>query len=121
MDVAEVLVHILIVLLAAKAAAEISERVGVPPVVGGILAGILVGPSVLGIVGQDDVLRVLGELGVILLLLEVGMEMDLRELRSVGRASLSVATVGVIVPFVAGFGVGRAYGMDVNEALFVGA
>ena len=121
MDVAEVLVHILVVLLAAKAAAEISERVGVPPVVGEILAGILVGPSVLGIVGQDDVLRVLGELGVILLLLEVGMEMDLRELRSVGRASVSVATVGVVVPFIAGFGVGRAYGMDGNEALFVAA
>ncbi len=121
MDVAEVLVHILIVLLAAKAAAEVSERVGVPPVVGEILAGILVGPSVLGIVGQDDVLRVLGELGVILLLLEVGMEMDLGELRSVGRASLSVATIGVVVPFVAGLGVGTAYGMDTNEALFVAA
>ena len=46
MDVSEVLVHILVVLLAAKAAAEISERVGVPAVVGEILAGILVGPSV---------------------------------------------------------------------------
>jgi Kef-type K+ transport system membrane component KefB len=121
MDVTEVLVHILVVLLAAKAAAEISERVGVPPVVGEILAGILVGPSMLDIVGQDDVLRVLGELGVILLLLEVGMEMDLRELRAVGRASLSVATVGVVVPFVAGLGVGLAYGMDGNEALFVAA
>ena len=121
MDVAEVLLHILVVLLAAKAAAEISERVGVPPVVGEILAGILVGPSMLDIVGQDDVLRVLGELGVILLLLEVGMEMDLRELWAVGRASLSVATVGVAVPFVAGLGVGASFGMDRNEALFVAA
>jgi Kef-type K+ transport system membrane component KefB len=121
MDVSEVLLHILVVLLAAKAAAEVSERIGVPPVVGEILAGILVGPSMLDFVGQDDVLRVLGELGVILLLLEVGMEMDLRELRAVGRASLSVATVGVIVPFVAGLGVGIGYGMDSNEALFVAA
>jgi Kef-type K+ transport system membrane component KefB len=121
MDVSEVLLHILVVLLAAKAAAEVSERVGVPPVVGEILAGVLVGPSMLDIVGQDDVLRVLGELGVILLLLEVGMEMDLGELRAVGRASLSVATVGVAVPFVAGLGVGTAYGMDGSEALFVAA
>ncbi len=121
MDVSEVLLHILVVLLAAKAAAEVSERVGVPPVVGEILAGVLVGPSMLDIVGQDDVLRVLGELGVILLLLEVGMEMDLGELRAVGRASLSVATVGVAVPFIAGLGVGLGYGMDGNEALFVAA
>ncbi len=121
MDVSEVLVHILVVLLAAKAAAEISERVGVPAVVGEILAGILVGPSVLGLVGQDEVLRVLGELGVILLLLEVGLGMDLRELGAVGRASLTVATVGVVVPFVGGLGVGAAFGMDSNEALFVAA
>ncbi len=121
MDVSEVLLHILVVLLAAKAAAEISERVGVPAVVGEILAGIIVGPSVLGLVGQDEVLRVLGELGVILLLLEVGMEMDLGELGAVGRASLSVAAVGVVTPFVAGFGVGLAFGMDTNEALFVAA
>jgi Kef-type K+ transport system membrane component KefB/glycine cleavage system regulatory protein len=93
----------------------------VPPVLGEIVAGILVGPSVLGLVGADDVLRVLGELGVILLLLQVGLEMDLGELGSVGRASLSVATVGVVVPFAAGIAAGFAFGMSGNEALFVGA
>ena len=121
MDVGEVLVHILVVLVAAKVAAEVSERVGVPAVVGEILAGILIGPSLLDVVGQDEVLRVLGELGVILLLLEVGLEMDLGELGAVGRASVSVATVGVAVPFALGFGTGHALGMDGNEALFVGA
>ena len=121
MDIGEVLVHILVVLVAAKVAAEISERVGVPAVVGEILAGIIIGPSLLDVVGQDEVLRVLGELGVILLLLEVGLEMDLGELGAVGRASLSVASVGVAVPFALGFGTGLAFGMDGNEALFVGA
>ena len=47
--------------------------------------------------------------------------MDLRELGAVGRASLTVATVGVVVPFVGGLGVGAAFGMDSNEALFVAA
>src|SRR4051812_32361704 len=121
MDVGEVLVHILVVLVAAKVAAEVSERVGVPAVVGEILAGIIVGPSLLDLVGQDEVLRVLGQLGVILLLLEVGLEMDLRELGAVGRASLSVATVGVALPFLAGIPVGLAFGMDSQEAIFVGA
>src|SRR5215213_9284883 len=121
MDVGEVLVHILVVLVAAKVAAEVSERIGVPAVVGEIVAGIIVGPSLLDLVGPDEVLRVLGQLGVILLLLEVGLEMDLHELGAVGRASLSVATVGVVLPFLAGIPVGLAFGMDGQEAIFVGA
>lgn len=122
MDVGRVLLDILIVLVAAKLAAEGSERVGVPPVVGEILAGVLIGPSVLGLVGgHDEVLRTLGELGVILLLLEVGMEMDLRELRAVGKASLATATVGVVTPLVLGFGAMELIGDDAKTSLFVGA
>ncbi|MEY3360412.1 MAG: High-affinity Na(+)/H(+) antiporter NhaS3, partial [Actinomycetota bacterium] len=102
-SVATILLDILIVLVAAKVAAEFAERVGIPAVAAEIIAGILVGPSVLGLVAENDVLLVLGEIGVILLLLEVGMEMDLRELRAVGRASSIVAIIGVIGPMALGF------------------
>jgi Kef-type K+ transport system membrane component KefB len=121
MDVNAVLLDILVVLVAAKLAAEVADRLGFPAVVAEIVAGVLVGPSVLDIVGSNEVLHVLAELGVILLLLEVGLEMDLRDLRSVGRASLLVAVVGVVVPMVAGVAAGLGFGMDSNEALFVGA
>jgi Kef-type K+ transport system membrane component KefB len=122
MDIATVLTDILVVLVAAKFAAEIAERVGVPAVVGEILAGIVVGPSLLGLVGEhDEVLRTLGEIGVILLLLEVGMEMDLGELGRVGRASLLVAVAGVVAPMALGIGAMHLIGTDGNTALFVGA
>lgn len=121
MDVTKILLEILVLLVAAKAAAEIAERIGVPAVVGEIIAGVVIGPSLLGWVHESDVLRTLGELGVILLLLEVGLEMDLAGLARVGRASLLVATVGVIVPFVAGFGTAELLGAGGNEALFIGA
>ncbi|MGI8663841.1 MAG: cation:proton antiporter [Acidimicrobiales bacterium] len=122
MDIAEILRHILIVLIAAKAAAELAERIGIPAVVGEIVAGILVGPSVLNAVGLDDqVLRTLGEIGVILLLLDVGIEMDLGELAKVGRASMLVATVGVVTPLVLGTGAMVVIGNDFKTALFVGA
>jgi Na+:H+ antiporter len=120
-SVTSVLLDILIVLIAAKVAAEIAERVGFPPVVAEILAGVVIGPSVLDLVGQEQTLQVLGEIGVILLLLQVGMEMDLGELGAVGRASVSVAVVGVVVPMVGGFGVSELFGYDAKTALFLGA
>lgn len=115
------LLDILLVLLAAKLAAEVAERIGVPAVVAEILAGIVIGPSVLGVVETTEVLQVLGELGVILLLLEVGMQMDLDELGKVGRASMSVALIGVAVPFALGAAVAGLFGYDGNTAVFVGA
>src|SRR5918995_3049944 len=123
MDVAEVLRNILVVLVAAKLAAELAERAGIPAVVGEIVAGILIGPSVLGLVDHgDQVLQTLGEIGVILLLLDVGLEMDLVELGRVGRASFLVAVVGVVAPLVLGLGAMEAFiSDDFNVALFMGA
>ena len=121
MDVTRILLDILIVLLAAKLAAEVADRIGIPAVVGEIVAGIIVGPSVLGLVHESDALLTLAEIGVILLLLEVGLEMDLGGLRSVGRASLTVALVGVVVPLGLGAGAGALLGMTGKEAIFVGA
>ena len=121
MDVNAVLLDILIVLVAAKAAAEVAERVGTPAVVGEIVAGLVVGPSVLGVVEPNEVLHTLAELGVILLLLDVGLEMDLRDLRSVGRSALAVGVIGVAAPMAAGVSAALALGRSGDEALFLGA
>jgi Kef-type K+ transport system membrane component KefB len=119
--VTDLLLDLLVVLLAAKIGAELADRIGIPAVVGEIVAGILVGPSALDLVGETDVLHFLAELGVILLLLEVGLEMDLHELAKVGRSSMQVALIGVVVPFASGWGVMEAVGKGGNTALFVGA
>jgi Kef-type K+ transport system membrane component KefB len=115
------LFDILVILVAAKLAAEVADRIGVPAVVGEIVAGALIGPSVLGVVEPNEVLATLAELGVILLLLDVGMEMDLADLRSVGRAALGVAVVGVVVPFALGMGASLGLGLPMSEAVFLGA
>ena len=120
MSVTQILVDIVVVLLAAKIAAEIAERVGVPAVIGEIIAGIIVGPSVLGLLDTNNVLDVLGELGVILLLLEVGLELSISDLRSVGKSSLSVATIGVLTPVALGIATGLAFGESGITALFLG-
>jgi Kef-type K+ transport system membrane component KefB/predicted amino acid-binding ACT domain protein len=90
-------------------------------VVAEIVAGVIIGPSVLAMVGGDETLHVLGELGVILLLLGVGMEMDVKELGAVGRSSMTVAIIGVAVPMAGGYAVSTALGHGGNQALFIGA
>jgi Kef-type K+ transport system membrane component KefB/glycine cleavage system regulatory protein len=116
-----VLVDILILLVAAKVAAEVAERLKIPAVLGEIAAGIAIGPSAFGLVKPSEVLHVLAELGVILLLVQVGMETDIRELGRVGRSSMSVAVAGVVAPFVLGWGATSALGHSGTPAIFVGA
>ena len=94
-------------LVGAKLLGELAEPIGQPAVLGELVAGVVLGGSVLGVVPASgtaaDVVRVFAELGVVLLLFEIGLETDLREMFRVGTASLSVAMVGVILPFALGF------------------
>jgi Kef-type K+ transport system membrane component KefB len=94
-------------LIAAKLLGELAERFGQPAVLGELIAGVILGGSVLGIVPTTgtgaEIIHVLAELGVVLLLFEIGLETDLKEMFRVGTASLSVAAVGVLLPFVLGF------------------
>lgn len=116
-----VLLDILVVLVAARAAAELAARIGIPSVAAEIAVGILIGPSLLDLVSGDAVIGVLGQLGVILLLLEVGLQLDLRELGAVGRPAVLVAVTGVTAPMLGMFGMGRALGQPWTTALFLGA
>ena len=124
-DLGRLLLDLLIVLVAAKLAAELAERLRVAAVLGEIAAGVLLGPSVFGLVetaGDRGVsISLLAEIGVLLLLLSVGMEMDLGELLKVGRASMLVAVVGVVAPFAAGTATGLAFGESTNTSIFFGA
>ena len=110
-----------IILVVAKLAAELAERARIPAVLGEIAAGILIGPSALGLVGSTDATKILAEFGVIILLATVGMETDLNELRRVGRASMVVAVIGVVAPMSTGILAGKVLGESTNASLFLGA
>lgn len=122
-DVGSVLVAILVAFVAAKVGGEVMERLGQPAVVGEISAGIVVGPSVLGLVpieGTDGaVMLLLAELGVLVLLFQVGLETEPSELRAVGSQAAAVGILGVVLPFAGGFGVALLAGNDGIESAFV--
>jgi Kef-type K+ transport system membrane component KefB len=108
-------------LVGAKLLGELAERLGQPAVLGELLAGILLGPSVLGLVPLSQGIFLLSEIGVVLLLFEVGLETDLADLMRVGARALAVALVGMVLPFAGGYSVTRALGYEALTAIFVGA
>jgi Kef-type K+ transport system membrane component KefB len=117
----EIPLAMFIVFAAAKLLAELCERLGQPGIVGEILAGVLIGPAVLGWVHPNEVLTALADIGVMFLLFRVGLEVRSEELKKLGGIATLVAFSGAIVPFVAGWGISQAWGFPGIEAIFVGA
>lgn len=109
MDIAHFFAVLGVMLIAGKLSGEAFERLGQPAVLGELIAGILLGASVLGVIptAPDDpltpVIHLLAEVGVVVLLFEIGLETDLKAMARVGPAATAVALVGVALPFALGF------------------
>ncbi|MDR3393496.1 MAG: cation:proton antiporter, partial [Parasulfuritortus sp.] len=121
MDAPDFLFQLMLVLLTARVLAELAVRLKSPSVIGELLAGVVLGPSLLGWLAPDETIRLLAEIGIILLLFEVGLETDVRGLARTGGQSLIVAVSGFVLPFLFGFGIARGVsGLDLLPSLFVG-
>ncbi len=92
-----------IIIIAAKAFGLLAKKIHAPQVVGEIIAGLIIGPNLLGIVNQNDFLLQMAELGVILLMFTAGLETNLKDLLSVGPVAFLIACSGVFVPLVGGY------------------
>jgi Na+:H+ antiporter len=114
-------VSVLLVFGSAKLLGELFEWLHQPGIVGEILAGVLIGPSVLGWVHPNENLAFLAELGVMFLLFRVGLEVKAAELIQVGGVATLVGVLGVAIPMAAGWALLRLWGRPQLEALFVGA
>lgn len=111
-----------VILVAAKVLGELAERIGQPAVIGELVAGVLLGPSVIGFVDPAlPALHIFAEIGVVLLLFGIGLETDLKRLLSVGTAATAVAVVGVALPFALGYAVAKAFGLELLPAIVAGA
>lgn len=118
--------HLLAVLVAllltAKLLGVLAQKIGQPAVVGELIAGVILGKSVLGILDPaDPVILALSELGVLVLLFEIGLHTDLKSLMKVGSEALTVALVGVVLPFGFGYGVAVLLGLSAVPAIVCGA
>lgn len=103
MDSYRYLLDIALILLATKSFGLFTRRIQLPQVVGALLAGIVLGPAVLGWVQESDLLNSIAEIGVIVLMFSAGLETDMTELKKCGKASFVIALIGVLLPLAGGF------------------
>lgn len=121
MDVHTFFLHLMIILVSARIFAETAAWLKSPPVVGELLAGVLLGPSVLDWLQPEPVFRLLAEIGIILLLFEAGLDTDIRQLGRAGPKSARVACFGFILPFAFGWALCHfVFHLPSLASLFVG-
>lgn len=118
---ADVLLAMFIIFASAKILAEVFERLRQPAVVGEILAGVLIGPSVLGWVQPTELISIVAEIGVIFLLFTVGLETKPQSIFQVGKKAAMVGVLGVVLPFIAGYLIASLWGGSFVESMFIGA
>jgi len=124
----ETIIGIGILLFAAKLMAELFLRLKLPIVLGELLAGMIVGPFALGgffvvdgkqLLQINNEIRILGEMGAIVILFMAGLEMTPKEFLKGGKASFTVGTLGVVVPFFAGLAVFQLFGFDALQSMLI--
>jgi len=114
------ILQLVIILVASKIAGSLSVRLGQPSVLGKLLIGIVLGPSVLGLVNENETLAEFSQIGVILLMFIAGLETDVEEFKRTGKASTLVGFGGIIVPLVLGYFAGVVLNLTTMESLFLG-
>ena len=102
MEAYDVFKDLAIIIIVAKFFGILARKCKAPQVVGEIIAGLLIGPSILGLVNQSDFLLEMAEIGVVLLMFSAGLETDLKELLKTGPIAFLIACCGVFIPLICG-------------------
>lgn len=114
-------VTLLLLLLCARVLGELFERIGAPAMIGEVLAGVLLGPSIIGLIAPSPEINVISDLAVFLLVVMAGMEISPGDIwRSLNARTFWIALFGFMVPFMSGALVGFALGYNLLFAFFIG-
>jgi Kef-type K+ transport system membrane component KefB len=115
------IVNLLILLLSAKVLGEVAERFGQPSMIGEVLAGVLLGPSIFNIIAAPGQIGVIAELGVFMLIVLAGLEIDMEEIRnSIRGRNLWIAVLGFLIPMASGILIGLGFDFTNTFTIFIG-
>ena len=116
----QLFVSIIVILVSARILGEVFQRIGQPPLVGELLDGLVIGPSILGLVGPSADLHVISNLAVFFLMFLAGLEMDPREIRRAGGSAIVISIIAFFIPLLAGTGTSLLFGLATVQSLFMG-
>lgn len=122
MQIHNFFLQLVVILVTARFLGECVARFKVPSVIGELLAGIILGPSLFNLMEPTEIIKLLAEIGIILLLFEVGIETDFGKLTQTGSKPFLVAIAGVVAPFFLGFFISsELFHLDLLVSLFIGS
>ncbi len=121
MELKQFILSLVVILVCTRVMVELAIRIGQSAVLGELAAGVLIGGGVLGWVEPTQPLTLMGEIGIMLLLFEVGLKSDLHSFLKVGWRAAAVAAIGVVTPFLLGYGFSLVLHMSQLQAVFIGA
>ena len=116
----EIFFAIVILLAGAKILGELFRKFKQPSLGGEILAGIILGPTLFGIVQISNGLELISTIAIFFVMLFIGLEMNLSEIRKTGKYALLISVTSLIIPFFAGYQLSVVFGLELIESLFIG-
>ena len=119
MTTEQLFLNVVIILVSARLLGEIFQRLKQPILVGELLAGIIIGPSVIGLVKPDQSLSVLSDLAVFFLMFLAGLEMNPTEIRKAGKSAAVLSVVAFTLPLISGTFVSFLFGLTIVQSLFI--
>ncbi|MEM3008244.1 MAG: cation:proton antiporter [Candidatus Nitrosotenuis sp.] len=119
MGIEQIFISIVILLTGARLLGELFRRIRQPTLGGEILAGIILGPTIFGIVQPDQSLEIFSTIAIFFVMLFIGLEMDLKEIKRAGKAAFVISLVSLILPFVVGYYVSSFFDLPMVQSLFV--
>lgn len=113
--------NLLILLVTARILGEVFERFKQPAMIGEIIAGIILGPSILNLIHRTEDIKVISELGIFLLVIIAGLEINIDDiLKSLRGRNIIISIMAFFIPIIGGIGIGYVFNQDVITSVFIG-
>ena len=119
MALEQIFVSIVLLLALARLLGELFKRMNQPTLGGEVLAGVILGPTLLGIVHPSENLDLISSMAIFFIMLFIGLEMDIRQIRKSGKTAVIISVVSLVLPFLAAFGISTYFGIELLPALFM--